>query len=118
MSDFTIYSEGHPVPRGGDVTTDRTPTTAAGRALLARLSLDVPWFIAGSVAAETDLILAIEAEARAPLDVERLARAIHDLRWCKAGDLWHAIAHDDEEGYRTELARAYALAALEEPTDD
>ena len=55
--------------------TDRTPSTAAGRALLARLSLDVPWFIAGSVAAETDLILAIEAEARTPLDVERLARA-------------------------------------------
>ena len=47
-------------------TPPRTPTTAAGRALLARLSLDVPWFIAGSVAAETDLILAIEAEARAP----------------------------------------------------
>ena len=96
--------------------TPRTPTTAAGRALLARLSLDVPWFIAGSVAAETDLIIAIEAEARAPLDVGRLARALHNVSYgceypsrpSRADAIYH-------RGHAAAIAREYA--ALEEPTE-
>lgn len=47
------------------------PATQAGRALLAELRADVPWFVAGSQAAETGLILAIEAEA-AKIERERI----------------------------------------------
>jgi len=49
--------------------TDRTPTTAAGRRLMAVMST-VP--LDGRKGLEY-FVLAIEAEARAPLDVERLA---------------------------------------------
>jgi hypothetical protein len=64
-------------------------------------------------------ILAIEAEARAearaPLDVERLARALHAVsigceypgRTSRADDIYH-------RGHAAMLAREYA--ALEEPT--
>ena len=56
--------------------TPRTPTTAAGRKHL-------QWLLAGDDVFPEDAlaaILAIEAEARAPLDVDRLARALHQLQ--------------------------------------
>ena len=61
--------------------TDRTPKTAAGRALEQRLAYDrdPAHYEPGDFFIDDRRdILAIEAEARAPLDVERLARALHD----------------------------------------
>jgi hypothetical protein len=44
------------------------------------------------------------------LDMDRLRTVIHELRWCKASDLLHAIAHDedDEDGYRARLIEAWS----------
>ena len=65
--------------------TDRTPTTAAGRALVesARQRSSLTWrdtpnhvaLVAKTVEQTTTMVLAIEAEVRAPLDVERLRDA-------------------------------------------
>ena len=80
------------------------PRTAAGRALLAECE-DMDW------PTLPDAILDIEAEARAPLDVERLARALYviwpnDNQW-DAQPVWF---REKAEA----IAREYA--ALEEPT--
>ena len=89
--------------------TDRTPSTAAGRAWLATPAGQI-------VTGMRDAILAIEAGA--PLDVDRLARALHatarrehigllpDLTACTSADVHHEDA--------AAIAREYA--ALEEPT--
>ena len=53
------------------MTPPRTPTTAAGRAWLATPAGLI-------VSGMRDAILAIEDEAYAPLDVERVARIFHD----------------------------------------
>ena len=39
------------------------PRTEAAKRLLARLSLDIPWFVAGSTTTEKSMVAAIEAEA-------------------------------------------------------
>ena len=83
--------------------TPRTPSTAAGRALAERMTGTPSWMARA--------ILAIEAEARAPLDVERLARALYviwpnDNQW-DAQPVWF---REKAEA----IAREYA--ALEEPT--
>jgi len=56
-----------------------------------------------------EIVAALEAEARAPLDVERLARALHYVFPSR----WNAATEAD---IATNIAREYA--ALEEPTDD
>jgi hypothetical protein len=99
------------------MNTDRTPTTEAGRALLAT-------FEPGTRTNNSyrAVIRAIEAEARAPLDVERLARAMATesvRRWVMEAWVDSGVS---EPGYATpdEMAAAIAreYAALEEPTDD
>jgi hypothetical protein len=97
----------------------RTPTTAAGRALLA-YSKGLPSLFITPTWLEG--ILAIEAEARAPLDVERLARALQTPNvsaWVRllTGNVWK----DGERlapGFAGDMAAGIAAeyAALEEPT--
>lgn len=92
------------------------PTTEAGKRLLARLSLDVPWFIAGSKEVEEDMVAAIEAEARegyVPASLspewhaELLAAGFGDVTALAACDLADAAAAvvaawvDDESGMAT-----------------
>ena len=119
--------------------TDRTPSTAAGRTLLADIrELAGAFHQVGSLRDHADpndktgwnvhgietcedpycmdaltadaAILAIEAEARAPLDVERLRKlAAEVLDCCGVEETWGAgqcAAHDD------------LRAALEEPTPE
>ena len=87
--------------------TPRTPTTAAGRALLREILPGKPPFLSEIVPLRS--IIAIEAEARATLDVARLRGA-----FIRAGIMW-AITPPElfEESVRV-VAREYA--ALEEPT--
>jgi len=85
--------------------TDRTPTTAAmgpkARALLATISEYDDFY---------GILLDVLAEARASLDVERLARALQ--RVIDNGDAL-ALFREDAEAIAREYAREYAL---EEPT--
>ena len=85
--------------------TSRTPSTAAGRRLVADATDHPIW-----ASAMPGYVLAIEAEAkaeaRAPLDVERLARALTGV-WTYS-EPFSAMQDADK------LAREYA--ALEEPT--
>jgi len=101
--------------------TDRTPTTearkfdsAAARVLL--LEADIRWpddytrLASGFV---EELILAIEA--RAPLDVERLARALHQLQSGPHRDR-NPVAGEGRDACDLDAARlAREYAALEEP---
>jgi len=93
----------------------RTPATAAmgpkARALLATISEYDDFY---------GILLDVLAEARAPLDVERLARA---LAASFDDEGWHAVLMSDDGGvmpaplpraYLEAIAREYA--ALEEPT--
>jgi len=87
--------------------TLRTPTTAAGRALL-RYAQGLPnpfitptWLVG---------ILDIEAEARAPLDVDRLWTVLGSIGVIDSGTCVGFSRADAER-----IAREYA--ALEEPTD-
>lgn len=53
---------------------------------------------------------------RTPLDLGQLANAVHKLKWCKAGDTWHTIAHDfDDEGNKLRADFAAAYEATYEP---
>jgi len=94
--------------------TDRTPTTAAGRALLAECE-DMDW------PTLPDVILAIEAEARAPLEaeIERLNARIVSLNAevLDRMDQWHRGSLARDELARQQNAEIKRLrAALEEPT--
>jgi hypothetical protein len=103
-----------------DTMTDQ-PTTAAGRAL--RDEYPGVWFWEDP-RWNGPLGEAIEAEARAPLDVERLVRAFWGMtgkRMIANGFRWPDWDSSESDQYRAqaladgeELAREYA--ALEEPT--
>jgi len=92
--------------------TDRTPSTAAGRAMYAK------WGHHNFVDEWNATILAIEDEARAPLDVERLARALFGvLGWPHRLQPLYMDGDFDNPlwaKWATDIAREYA--ALEEPT--
>ena len=109
-------------------TPPRTPTTAAGRALVesARQRSSLTWrdtpnhvaLVAKTVEQTTTMVLAIEAEVRAPLDVVRLADALWAARrWVAAEWVEEGVS---QPGFATtaEMAEAIAreYAALEEPT--
>jgi hypothetical protein len=87
----------------------RAPTTAAGRALLREILPGKPPFLSEIVPLRS--IVAIEAEARAPLDVERLAHALHMLH--VPG--WFNGHRSSDLDLAADIAREYA--ALEEPTE-
>ena len=91
--------------------TDRTPTTAAGRRLLAT-------FESGNRTNNSyrAVIRAIEAEARAPLDVGLLAKAMRAEDIAFEADFRNGQKAWTWERHAEALAREYA--ALEEPTDD
>jgi len=83
--------------------TDRTPTTAAGRALVesARQRSSLTWrdtpnhvaLVAKTVEQTTTMVLAIEAEVRAPLDVEMTDRTrTPATRWYPTDCADHYIA--------------------------
>ena len=92
---------------------DRTPTTAAGRRLVADATDHPIW-----ASAMLGYILAIEAEARAPLDVLNARIAWEDV----LDGLEVALSYPAEMEVNRERWRAArinllaALAALEEPT--
>ena len=106
--------------------TPRTPTTAAGRRAEADWNTladsgDVyAWQDGTDISVHiTGHILAIEAEARAPLDVERLAHGV------MAGVRLRLLGGNTDQSYTpTEVAVMVhevieqQYAALEEPTDD
>jgi hypothetical protein len=82
-------------------TPPRTPTTAAGRALLESEMFDRLILSLGQNAAVgedefADAILAIEAEARAPLDVDRSKACPLDL------DCYRFQGHPGEHMYAKE----------------
>ena len=98
--------------------TDRTPSTAAGRAMYAK------WGHHNFVDEWNATILAIEDEARAPLDVERLYDALaHWYDGADGGESFRLVPMSSDGGvmptgdlhpFAAAIAREYA--ALEEPT--
>ena len=96
--------------------SDRTPTTAAGRALEQRLAYDCDpaHYEPGDFFIDDRRdILAIEAEARAPLDMERVGRIFHDR--LDQSVLGHA-GPVCQPCWQNAKAFAREYAALEEPT--
>jgi hypothetical protein len=78
----------------------RTPTTAAGRQLIADLEL-------------SEKAAALTREPG--LDVERLARAMHTSLF--DGDVWATLNHDMKELYRRDAAAIAREYAAQEPTE-
>jgi hypothetical protein len=85
--------------------TDRTPTTEAGR----RLLTDEDAYLSDD--ALTDAILAIEAEARAELDVETLARAIYSYEPADKRRNWTRPLFDEA----ADIAAEYAALTRSKP---
>jgi hypothetical protein len=107
-------------------TPPRTPTTAAGRALLDDIAALTESGKRPYLPVDGDAILAIEAEARAPLDVERLARALlvavpGYARWMVPLPMSHR-EHEgrveamtgEAEAHARLIAREYARLATED----
>jgi hypothetical protein len=98
--------------------TDRTPTTAAGRALLANMTYDADpenYLPGDYIKGYSDSIRAIEAEARVSLEariVDLNAEVLDRM------DQWHRDSLARDELARQQAAEIARLrAALEEPTE-
>ena len=94
-----------------------SPTTAAGRALLAQLVLDVPWFVAGGPDQESAMIAAIEAEAVAA-DRASLVAAVEAAvtPWLRHHEWCNCQTDEPPDTERCKCGlRAAVLAILREP---